>query len=515
MLTGSRPHASAWWQRGLAGLVLVLGIAACLVIVPSPASAHTSAPGRPTGLRVVKISSSSLTVTAAGKARHFRLFVAHRPRLLATKRISRARKSRLRRRPQLTLRHLHFTTRPFYYRVEARNGRKHRRYSSIEGTVSLQPATPTGLTAVTSEAGTYLSWHSQPATGFLITQATDPSMTQNVTTYTTANRDHVFTPHNLEEGTTYYFDVEALNGDAQSAPTSTVMAMTQSEQQPVRVMTYNIRKETLDGIRENGNVVAPWSQRRVAVAALINNAAPDAVAIQEGAALVAPDERQVDDLVQALGGTYSLAETEIPPGEPGHTGRTGTYILYRNGVVSPVDQPGHWDIGDDRTAAYQVLQYNSSGAQFLFVAPHLQVNGQPGGTDQGRENEDKSVVSQANAYAAWLGGLPIVYGGDFNSDPSHAHAFNGPSDYNLSVGIDDSFDVAQSRHNAQYNSANGYMSKPPTYGLRLDYLFVTPGTAVTSWQMLLNLSHGRYAGVIPSDHNPVVADLLIPYQAVS
>jgi hypothetical protein len=38
---------------------------------------------------------------------------------------------------------------------------------------------------------------------------------------------------------------------------------------------------------------------------------------------------------------------------------------------------------------------------------------------------------------------------------------------------------------------------------------------VTSWSQLLNLSHGEFTGVIPSDHNPVVANLEFPYQPVS
>jgi hypothetical protein len=32
---------------------------------------------------------------------------------------------------------------------------------------------------------------------------------------------------------------------------------------------------------------------------------------------------------------------------------------------------------------------------------------------------------------------------------------------------------------------------------------------------LLDTVDGRFQGVIPSDHNPLVANLLIPYEAVS
>jgi endonuclease/exonuclease/phosphatase family metal-dependent hydrolase len=126
------------------------------------------------------------------------------------------------------------------------------------------------------------------------------------------------------------------------------------------------------------------------------------------------------------------------------------------------------------------------------------------------------MVSQASAYARSMGGVPVVYAGDFNSDPARAHAFNGPSDYNLSVGLSDAFDMAQSRANARYNSANGYSTRPPSDGRRIDYVFTSPGISVRSWALLLDLSHGKFVGGRPpSDHNPTLVNLLIPYQAAS
>ena len=89
--------------------------------------------------------------------------------------------------------------------------------------------------------------------------------------------------------------------------------------------------------------------------------------------------------------------------------------------------------------------------------------------------------------------------------------YNAPSQFMRSKGYHDSFKLARRRSNARYNSANGYHRRPPAHGDRLDYIFVKPTIRVVSWQMLLNLSHGKYAGVIPSDHNPIVASLLIPY----
>jgi endonuclease/exonuclease/phosphatase family metal-dependent hydrolase len=500
--------------RSLAGGIAVLAAGACVLTSPIAASAHSSMPSAPTGLRVTKVSSSSFTVSASGSAHHFRLYAATtRPELAVTK-IKHAVRSHRGHSPTLTLSGLKYSTQPYYYRIEAMNGSR-RRFSAIEGTVTLQPKTPTNLQAFAGSSGTSLSWDSGPATGFTIRQATDAAMTQNVKTYTTLNQDHTFTPYGLDQATTYYFTVAAMNGATASDPTGVVSVMCQSDEQPVKVMTYNIKASKLDGMSEGGTTVAPWSERRTGVANYINSAAPDVVGIQEAATLVDGKTRQVDDLVSALGGSYALANTEVAPTEPGHGERTGVYILYNPSVYSPVGTGGHWELGDTRWAAYQIFENKVTGARFMFVAPHLAVIGRDGGTDQGRLDEDKSMVSQANAYALANGSPPIIYAGDFNSDPAKQHAFNGPSDYNLSLGMADSFDVAQSRTNAEYNSANGYFAAPPAYGYRLDYIFVPQGVAVDHWGLLLNLSHGKFVGTIPSDHNAMVANLLVPYEATS
>jgi endonuclease/exonuclease/phosphatase family metal-dependent hydrolase len=69
--------------------------------------------------------------------------------------------------------------------------------------------------------------------------------------------------------------------------------------------------------------------------------------------------------------------------------------------------------------------------------------------------------------------------------------------------------VAPRRTNLQYNSANQYRRLPPRSGLALDRIYASPGIAVTAWRQVLRLSNGRLLGVIPSDHNPVVADLVL------
>ena len=499
--------------RTLAGGVAVLAGLAC-VLTPVTASARSSAPATPTGLHVVRVSPTSFTVTANAAARHYRLYASTVKGDLATDRLSSALKSRRTRKPTITLHHLPYSTSPYYYRIVAMNGSK-RRYSATAGVVGLKPATPANVVAHSGSSGTSISWTADDVTGFTITQATDPAMTRNLHTYTTSGEDQEFTPYGLTEGTTYYFQVRALNNSTASDPSPVVSAVAQTMEQPLSVMTYNVLEITGDGRSEGGNTVAPWSQRRVGVANFINSAAPDVVSIQEGAAWVGAVKgpRQIDDIESEVGRTYSLAATEIPPSQP-HYFRTGVYILYKTAAYAPVGAGGHWALGENRFAAYQELENRTTGAKFLFVAPHLRVqNGRD--NDLRREAETKAMVTQATAFDATINGVPVVYAGDFNSDVSTAHPINGPTAYMLPSNIDDAFDVAQSRTNAQYDTANQYMTRPPTSAERIDYVFAPAGVAVSSWTQLLNLSHGEFTGVIPSDHNPVVANLEFPYQPVS
>jgi len=491
------------------GAASLIGLA--WVLVPSLASAGTDRVAPPHGLHVVQVSSSSFTV--AGKqssgANRYRLFASTNKRDLFVSNIESAKRSGLSSTPLLSLRGLHYTSTPYYYRVEAMNGSR-RRFSAVIGSVGLRPATPTHVSASSSSEGTSLHWQSGAATGYSIVQATDPTMTQNRTVYTITGPDRQFTPYHLVPGTTYYFQVRALNASTPSPATAPVATTATASEQPVKVMTYNVLEAFNDGHKEGDGTVAPWSKRVVAAAKLIRQADPDVVSIQEAAAWTGAPRgpRQIDSLVKQLGGEYSLADTEIPPSQP-HYFRTGCYILYKTADFEAVGAGNHWGLGNQRWAAYQELQNRTSGARFLMVAPHLVV-GDGMKFDKERRAETQSLLKQAGVLAA-KDGVPVVYAGDFNSDPDKRHAFNAPALAMQSAQIDDAFDVAQSRTNAKYNSANEYFRRPIADGYHIDYVFAPAGVAVQSWKLIIDLRHGKFVGVIPSDHNPVMASLLISY----
>jgi endonuclease/exonuclease/phosphatase family metal-dependent hydrolase len=373
-------------------------------------------------------------------------------------------------------------------------------------------ATPSGLAVVNGRNGASLHWRATDATGFQIEQATTPAMNVGVQRFTIHGDGHQFTPLGLTRGVTYYFKVRTLRGSRHSGYSTQVQLTASKLEQPVEVMTYNILQNTTDGRHEGSGVVAPWAERLPKEVQLIDQAHPDAIAVQEGAKWVGPPggKRQVDSLRNGLGAPYVLARTEIPPGQP-HYFRTGVNILYNNETFKAVGRGNHLTIGNARYAAYQVLANRVTGAKFLFVAAHLLV-GFGHGNDLSREAETKTLLKKGNKIAHRRH-VPVVFAGDFNSA--------GPSDRNFTLDgagiamrnalVADALSSAVHRTRPTYNSANGYFRRPPHSSDSIDHIFAPPGIGVESAGIELDLRAGRFVGVIPSDHNPVIAGLLYPY----
>ncbi|HVV76462.1 MAG TPA: endonuclease/exonuclease/phosphatase family protein [Mycobacteriales bacterium] len=485
------------------------------LLIPATASAAVARPAAPAGMRVVAATASSITVAVdrTAHAHEYRLFTSTVRSDLFTRNIKNAQASKLSRSPQMTVGGLTQRSAPYYFRVVAINQRR-MHYSSTIGEVGLQPARPSSLVATANSLRSFLTWTSGSATGYRIEQATNASMTANHKSYTILGPTTSFTPYGLHRGTTYWFRVRSLNEATASVATAPVSLRAQSSMQPLRVMTYNVREADLDGQREGSGVVAPWSQRKVGVAKFIEQSAPDVVAVQEAASWVkrVKGPRQIDSLNAELGGTYALAHTEIPPSQPYYK-RTADYILYRKDTYAAVGTGDHWDLGYsgqvNHWAAYQILRNRSTGAKFLMVCTHLLI---PRGhtADVERERQTLRLIHDARSFARAHGNLPIVFAGDWNSDQWRHHP-DGPSVAMHSQGIPKASLIAQRHVNAIFNTANNYERRPSQSQAHIDDMFVSPGIGVRSWRELMHRSGGRLVGLIPSDHNPVVADLEIPY----
>ena len=489
-----------------------------------PAVPAAAATGSISGLHLTGVSGSSFSVALKnmGKGWTYRLYASTNKANLYYANLSKATHSAWLTKPAMAVGGLRYTTAPYWWRIQARNGKSMRTSPTIYS-IGLRPTAPTNLQAVAAPAqGLYLTWSSVPQTSFVIQQAIDSAFTQNVVTYSMRRSTHQFTPYGLTIGATYFFRIRAVNSSTSSGWSAPTSALAQSQAQPVRVMTFNLQTNTADGTKEGDGTVPSWSQRVVGGAKLVDEVTPDVIGVQESAGWARsqcsttprdPNQwvpLQADDLVGHLGGTYRVANTEVHPCQWNYF-RTGVNIAYNTATVRPLGAGGWWNIGTSsyqRFATYQLFEVSATGARFLFVTAHELV-GNGSSNDQAREDETNSMISHAQSYAGSNGNVPIVYAGDFNSNS--LHPLDGPAVAMAAQHVADAFDVAQTLVNAKYDSANDDEHSPPAFGHNIDHLFAPPGVAVTKWQLVMDLSSGRLPSVIPSDHNPLVSDVVLPY----
>jgi endonuclease/exonuclease/phosphatase family metal-dependent hydrolase len=124
-----------------------------------------------------------------------------------------------------------------------------------------------------------------------------------------------------------------------------------------------------------------------------------------------------------------------------------------------------------------------------------------------------SLIAQMNdleASDAKYAGLPVIYAGDTNSYAgSNPDNYDSPGDLFAADGATDSLMAAQKATNTKYGSVNGYTPKPSQTGRIIDHLYGTGGAAFQSWNQVMNLKNGRWPDVVPSDHNPIMAQVSV------
>lgn len=509
----------------LAGAALAAGVA------PAAAQASTRTPAKATHVRLAAATSSSLTVqtSRAARASSYRVYVStvksdlHYANLIHGVHTG-ARHSASAKTPRVTVHGLTYTTAPFYYRVQTINGHKSA-YSADILSGGLLPGRPSSL-RVADVGGLSLTWGSGAVTGFDIAQSTTPSMTGQRRNYTISGSTRQFTPYGLRAGQSYYFEVRAVNNGTRSAYSTVVGNRTAAHEMSLRISTYNLLLTQADGSKEAGGTVLPWSTRGPAAAALIKRADPDVLAVQEAGGWVNaktpgpgnPGVRQVDSLMHYLGSGYGLAHTENDWSQmvAAHSyQRHYSYLIYKKSSMAPVGQGGYWALdsssaADPHWGVYQQLRSVRTGATVLVTSAHLVV-GYSTALDARRRSQASILVTRTRALASSLG-VKAIYAGDFNSNlNTKYHPVDGPGAVMRSLGIVDSRLVAQA-HTNNFNSMNFLQRTPMPYPFDvIDYVFASPGVSVSAWSMALNLSGGKIVGIIPSDHNPVSATVIIRY----
>ena len=292
-----------------------------------------------------------------------------------------------------------------------------------------------------------------------------------------------------------------------------VRTVVPTEEIPMRVASYNIRCHSCGG--------ASWGRRRGAVANTIATQSPDVIGLQE-AAQSRPSgfgTSQFEDLralVTATGTEYRVTQPEIAASQ-------GTRILYKPSKVVMLDagsvryssQKGGQN---PRYFAWAIFRQRSTGQEFFFASTHLQ----PGkdssavGARNGQVRQLINSIPQLNPKK-----YPTMMVGDFN-DYQYLNftvqSLMRKAGYIDSLGIQyrsrvpAKWATVEKRINTNYDSFNDGKSSPPAgtgnpnlNGTYLDYIFMSAMKVKT----FENVTNAR--GGIPSDHNMIRADVVLPY----
>ncbi|WP_088314319.1 hypothetical protein [Kineosporia sp. R_H_3] len=497
----------------------VAALAVLLVgTVAAPAGAASWPATKPVDVSVLDVTHTSFRVTLARtlNADSYRLWISPKNDDMYVSKLrsaSSTRKGYVSKTPAFALTGLTYRAAPYYVRVATAKGSNWR----VGGTfkVWLRPWTP-GVTATADGAGLRLTWQDLLVTGYEVRRATNAAFTTGLVSYTVRGRTKQFTPYGVAAGTPYWFQVRSVNGATRSAWSTPDTATPVTAAVKVRVASYNILGTFADGKRGDfgaGEVVAPWtSARRTATAATVRPWAPAVILVQEGSEWMNgwDSDLQVDTFAAALGSRYVVARTQGRAGDVDYA-RRGVHVVYDGAVLEAVGNGGNWTLPNTRFAAWQRLRHKATGAEMLVISVHN--TSQAGATyDVRRRAEAEALSDRVAAYQSAHGPVPVVTGGDVGSYAARWHPYDPPGVVMRADGYVDTLEAAQYLTNQRYGSYNHYTRRPPKDTGSADRIFASPGVGVVGWAQLLRLkSDGTFNGTIPSDHNPVLTDVMVPY----
>lgn len=260
--------------------------------------------------------------------------------------------------------------------------------------------------------------------------------------------------------------------------------------EPITVMSYNIRLDTsADGINA-------WPYRKDAVAQMIGpKYEGDIIGLQEVL------KRQLDD-IQARLPDYAWVGVGRDDGRD-----RGEYspIFYRTDrfrllatntfwLSETPELPGSrsWDAAITRVVTWARFEDLSSGGQLMFFNTHFDHRG-----EQARVESSQLLLNRLVGIA---GDTPFILTGDLNVQESE-QAYKVLADSNL---LDDARYVSETGHQGPTASFNDWEALRPAES-RIDYIFVGSGIGVLNHRIL----DDRYDGRFPSDHLPVVSDIVV------
>lgn len=265
----------------------------------------------------------------------------------------------------------------------------------------------------------------------------------------------------------------------------------QDSRDGMRIMSYNIRFDNPD------DGINAWPNRSGYVADLIENVyQPDLIGVQE--ALV-HQLQELDDLME----DYSWVGVGRDDGN-----RAGEYspIFYNSDKLELVqtntfwlseypDIPGSqsWDAALPRIVTWAKFKELENDKEFLLFNTHFDHLGV-----EARRESAKLLLESASRIS---GSLPFIITGDMNVTED-SDVYELFSDHPL---IWDALYASQTEHSGPTASFNNWVElRGP--GTRIDYIFVQKDVEVLRHKIV----DDRYENRFPSDHLPVVADILLP-----
>ncbi|WP_123535503.1 endonuclease/exonuclease/phosphatase family protein [Halosimplex salinum] len=265
----------------------------------------------------------------------------------------------------------------------------------------------------------------------------------------------------------------------------------------VRVLTYNVRRD----VASDGEF--DWAARRDAVASTLRFHRPDVIGLQEPLSHQYADVREALPEYEWVGQSRETADDEgefCPVGyrrDRFERADAGTFWL------SPTpDDPGSvgWDATYPRIATWVRLTDRRTGDSLLFCGTHLDHEGERARREGARVLRDR-VAALRDADDG--GRTPAVVAGDFNcvagDDPHAVLAGTGDRESPLV----DARDASAYPPHGPSTTRTDFESLRP--GRQIDHVFVAD-CEVDGYGVAADVVGD---GWFPSDHLPVVADLVL------
>ena len=270
---------------------------------------------------------------------------------------------------------------------------------------------------------------------------------------------------------------------------------------PLRVMTFNIR---FPSPNDQGNL---WTERREIVAAMLHEKNPDVIGIQEAY------RTQLVDLARSLP-EYGILGRERRGGtEEEHCAilfRRERFMVESSGTYwlsETPDVPGSrtwWPDDHPRIVSWAALIDLPTAQRIRVYTTHFPLS---------REQPERRIRS-ANLIWSRLRAdslpeeMPVVFLGDFNARPeSEVHDLltgKQPFEDGTRASFRDVWELAQNPV-GRTSTVHGFSGTSRREGARIDWILVGGPVRVSGIETVTFNREGKY----PSDHFPVVADLVI------